>query len=71
MDKQNIHVLQANKKGSPVHEAPALHGSGEGSDHLGSLYVAFQEAVSTTWTRDLLATRQHLLPLRQGSPSKG
>jgi hypothetical protein len=41
MDKQNIHVLQANKKDSPVHEAPALRGSGKGSDHLGSLYAAF------------------------------
>jgi hypothetical protein len=37
---------------------PLYAGSGEGSDHLGSMFAAFpckflQEAVSTTWTRDL------------------
>jgi hypothetical protein len=28
------------ERATSVHEAPALRGSGEGSDHLGSLYAA-------------------------------
>jgi hypothetical protein len=52
-------------KGSPVHEAPALRGVWEGvGPHwviVGSLSLQIlQEAVSMTWTRDLLATRQQL-----------
>ena len=48
-----------------MHVAPACAGSGEGSDHLGLLYTApfpafLQEAVSRTWTRDLMVTRQQL-----------
>jgi Leucine-rich repeat (LRR) protein len=46
------------KKGSPMHEAPALRGSGERSDPLGVLFLA-----------NFASHKATALPLRRGSPS--
>jgi hypothetical protein len=50
-----------------VHVAPVCIGSKEGSDHFGSYvrslslhYYKLKEAVSRTWTHDLMVTRQQL-----------
>jgi len=66
--------ISIKKRATRCTKAPAYAGSGKGSHHywciVCSLTLFFiQEAVSRTWTRDLLVTWQQLYQLRQGYPS--